>query len=39
MLYWIHGAAILRHTTSAVSQIVYITSTLLEKGMIGGTHT
>ena len=35
MLLWIQDAAILSHTTSDVSQIVYTTGALLEKAKLG----
>ena len=35
MLSLIQGTAILRHRASDISQIVYVTSTLLEKVMLG----
>ena len=36
MLSWIQGIAILRHRTSEVSQIIYVTGALLEKAKLGG---
>ena len=36
MLSWIQGAAILKHRTSDVSQIVYVTGALLENAKLGG---
>ena len=39
MLSWIPGAAILRHRTSDLSQIVYVIGALLEKAVIVGGLT
>ena len=39
MLSWIQGAAMLRHRTSDIRQIVYVTGALLEKAMIVGGLT
>ena len=36
MLSWIQGAAVLRHGTSDVSHIVYVTGALLEKAKLSG---
>ena len=33
---WIQGASILRHRTSGVSHIVYVTGALLERAHFGG---
>ena len=36
MLSWIQGAAILRHRTSDISQIAYVTGALLKEAKLGG---